>query len=335
MADNILLDAGSGGMASQRLIKEIFVSRFDNAMLNAGDDAACIANAHAPLAFSADSYTVAPLFFPGGSIGSLAIHGTVNDVSMLGARPRWLSCAFIIEEGLPLATLEAIADDMARCAKEAGVALVTGDTKVTPKGACDKVFITTSGIGEIYANPPLSGASAKPGDAVLINGVIGDHGLAVLAARENISFLSSVKSDSAPLADLVESVIEAAGEVHVMRDPTRGGLATTMNEIAAQSNVCIELDEAAIPVSADVSAACSFLGLDPLYLANEGKCVCVLPRKYAEAALNAMRASKYGRKAAIIGKITAAKPGKVILRTRIGGERALGMLEGAQLPRIC
>lgn len=335
MEDKVMLDAGSGGRASDRLIKEVFISRFANDILASGDDAAIIASSSSKFAFSTDSYTVTPLFFAGGSIGTLAIHGTVNDVAMLGARPRWLSCAFILEEGLPMSTLEAIVDDMARSARECGIHLVTGDTKVIPKGACDKIFINTSGIGEIYASPPPSGANAKSGDVVLINGSVGDHGLAIMAAREDISFLSPVKSDSAPLAALVENVLKATGCVHVLRDPTRGGLATALNEIALQSQVCVALEEAAIPISADVAAACSFLGLDPLYLANEGKCLCILPEALADKALDAMHASPYGKNAAMIGRITADRPGKVILHTPIGGQKLLGMLEGAQLPRIC
>lgn len=335
MDDRILLDAGSGGRASERLIREVFLRRYGNEILCQMDDSALLSPAGAKLAFSTDSYTVSPLFFAGGGIGALAIHGTVNDVSMLGARPLWLSCSFILEEGLELSVLEAVADDMGRCCGQCGVKLVTGDTKVVPRGACDKIFINTSGIGEIYANPVPSGKNARPGDVVLINGPVGDHGMAVMAARDNLSFLSDVKSDSAPLADLVEAVIKAATTVHVLRDPTRGGLATTLNEIACQSNVCVELDGTAIPIHEDVIAGCSFLGLDPLYLANEGKCVCILPEDRANLALAAMRESKYGEGAAIIGKITDHKPGKVILHTAIGGKRLLGMLEGAQLPRIC
>lgn len=330
----LLLDAGSGGRASQRLVSQCFLRHFANPQLERLDDAALLADLRGPLAMSTDSYTVTPLFFAGGSIGTLAVHGTVNDVSMLGARPRYLSCAFILEEGLPLETLDRIAADMGAAARNAGILLVTGDTKVVPHGACDKVFINTTGIGEIFAEPIPSGHGALPGDAVLVSGAVGDHGLTVMASREDFPFLSSVASDSAPLNRLVEDVITAAGTVHVLRDPTRGGLATTLNEIAEQSSVGIELDETAIPVHEAVRSGCSFLGLDPLYLANEGKCLCILPEDRAEAALEAMRQSPYGREAARVGTVVAGEA-RVVLRTRIGGRRLLGMLEGAPLPRIC
>lgn len=330
----LLLDSGSGGRASQRLIADVFVRHFDNGILRRMDDGAVL-DIRGPIAMSTDGYTVTPLFFPGGDIGSLAVHGTVNDVSMLGARPRYLSCAFILEEGLPLDTLERVVADMGQAARTADVQIVTGDTKVVPRGACDKIFINTTGVGEIFIDPAPSGHSARPGDAVLISGAMGDHGLTVMGSRENLSFLTDVASDSAPLNRMIEDVIAAAGEVHVLRDPTRGGLATTLNEIAEQSQVCINLEEERIPVHESVKSGCSFLGLDPLYLANEGKCICILPEDRAEAALAAMRASPYGAEAARIGSVSEGKAGQVLLRTRIGGQRLLGMLEGAQLPRIC
>ncbi|MBD5647686.1 MAG: hydrogenase expression/formation protein HypE [Desulfovibrio sp.] len=335
MDDCLLLDAGSGGRASQRLVSQCFLRHFANPLLERLDDAAELAPMRGPLAMSTDSYTVSPLFFPGGSIGTLAVHGTVNDVAMLGARPRWLTCAFILEEGLPLETLERVAKDMGEAARSANVAIVTGDTKVVPRGACDKIFINTSGVGEIYAHPVPSGHAARPGDAVLVSGSLGDHGLTVMASREDLSFLTDVRSDSAPLADMVEAIITACGEVHTLRDPTRGGLATTLNEIAEQSGVGIEIEEAALPVHEAVRDGCSFLGLDPLYLANEGKLICIVPEDKAGAALDAMRASPYGREAARIGTVTEGPAGQVSLRTRIGGSRLLSMLEGAQLPRIC
>lgn len=335
MGERVLLDAGSGGRASQRLINEIFLAAFDNELLASMDDACLLAPPPGKLAMSIDGYTVSPLFFAGGSIGTLAINGTVNDISMLGARPLWLSAGFIIEEGLPLAELDAIARDMAAACKQAAVLIVTGDTKVVPKGACDRIFITTSGIGEVFCSPAPSGSNAVPGDAVLLSGAVGEHGLAILAAREDLPFLSDAKSDCAPLNGMVQTLAAAAAPIHVLRDPTRGGLATTLNEIAEQSEVCIEIDEQLIPVHASVSEGCSFLGLDPLYLANEGKCVCILPADKAQAALAAMRSSPYGQAAAIIGKVSGRMPGKVILHTRLGGERFLGMLEGAPLPRIC
>ena len=335
MEDCILLDAGSGGRASQRLIADCFQRHFSNTILNRMDDAALLEmDMQGPLAMSTDSYTVTPLFFPGGSIGTLAVHGTVNDVSMLGARPRFLSCAFIIEEGLPVETLERIVKDMAEAAQHAGVQIVTGDTKVVQRGACDRIFINTTGIGVITADPAPSGHNARPGDVVLVSGAMGDHGLTIMAHREGISFLSDVQSDSAPLNNMLQNVLHAVEEVHVLRDPTRGGLATTLNEIAQQSGVSIVLEESAIPVHESVRSGCSFLGLDPLYLANEGKCICILPAADADAALEAMRNSPYGREAAIIGRVEEGKP-QVRLTTPIGGQRLLGMLEGAQLPRIC
>lgn len=331
----ILLDSGSGGRASQRLINDVFLSHFNNEILIAQDDAALLAPAQGKLAMSTDGYTVAPLFFNGASIGTLAINGTVNDVAMLGATPRWLSCAFILEEGLGLDTLNSIVADMAKACQLANVKIVTGDTKVVPKGVCDKIFITTTGVGEVFANPTPSGSLAREGDSILLSGTVGDHGLAVMAAREELSFLSDAKSDCAPLNQLVADVIAKAGSVHVLRDPTRGGLATTLNEIAEQSQVCMEIREDAIPLRNSVADGCSFLGLDPLYLANEGKCICILPAENAQEALAAMKESPYGKEAAIIGKVTNRKPGKVILQTHMGGERFLGMLEGAPLPRIC
>ncbi len=334
MEDCLLLDAGSGGRASQRLISQCFFRHFANPLLERMDDAALLTDLHGPLAMSTDSYTVTPLVFPGGSIGSLAVHGTVNDVAMLGARPRYLSCAFILEEGLSLEMLERVTAHMAAAAREAGVHIVTGDTKVVPRGACDKIFINTTGIGEVFANPVPSGHSARPGDVVLVSGAMGDHGLTVMGSREGLSFLTDVASDSAPLNHMIEDILQTAKEVHVLRDPTRGGLATTLNEIAEQSQVGILLEETAIPVHEAVRSGCSFLGLDPLYLANEGKCICIVPEDSAEAALEAMRRSPYGKEAARVGIVTEGKA-QVSLQTRIGGRRLLGMLEGAQLPRIC
>ncbi len=334
MEDCLLLDAGSGGRASQRLVAQYFFRYFANPLLERMDDAALLTDIRGPLAMSTDSYTVTPLIFPGGSIGSLAVHGTVNDVAMLGARPRYLSCAFILEEGLSLEILERVTADMAAAAREAGVLIVTGDTKVVPRGACDKIFINTTGIGEVFANPVPSGHNARPGDAVLVSGAMGDHGLTVMGSREGLSFLTDVASDSAPLNHMVVDILESAGPVHVLRDPTRGGLATTLNEIAEQSQVGIVLEENAIPVHEAVKNGCSFLGLDPLYLANEGKCICIVPEERAEAALEAMRRSPYGKEAVRVGTVTDGKA-QVSLQTRIGGRRLLGMLEGAQLPRIC
>lgn len=331
----ILLDSGSGGRASQRLIAEVFLRHFDNDILRRMDDAAVL-DLKGPLAMSTDGYTVTPLFFPGGDIGRLAVHGTVNDVSMMGARPRYLSCAFILEEGFEIADLERIVESMAEAASAAGVSIVTGDTKVVPRGACDGIFITTAGVGEVLVDPAPSGGSARPGDAILISGAMGDHGLTIMARRDGISFLSDVASDSAALNRMAERLVLEAGDIHVLRDPTRGGLATTLNEIAEQSGVDCRIREEAVPVHESVAAGCSLLGLDPLYLANEGKLICVLPRERAEAALRIMREDPQGREAALIGEVTeAGESPRVTLRTRMGGERLLSMLEGAPLPRIC
>lgn len=335
----VLLDYGSGGKAAQRLITNLFVRRFSNPVLEAMNDAALLDSAPGPLAMSTDGYTVDPLEFPGGNIGTLAVHGTVNDVAMLGARPRFLSCAFILEEGLPMDLLERIVRSMADAARHAGVQIVTGDTKVVPRGAADKLFITTTGIGEVIAAPPPSGNRARPGDAILLSGSMGDHGLTILSRREGLSLAADTASDSAALNHMVESMVAEVGDIHVLRDPTRGGLATTLNEIAGQSGVVCLLEEKAIPVRGPVAAGCAVLGLDPLYLANEGKLICILPETLAEKTLRVMRRFPEGREAARIGTIEApgsrTRPGQVLLRTLLGGNRLLGMLEGEQLPRIC
>ncbi len=337
--DRILLDHGSGGKSAHRLISELFVRHFSNPILDAMDDAAFLPAIDGPLAMSTDGYTVDPLEFPGGNIGSLAVHGTVNDVAMLGARPLYVSCAFILEEGLPLELLERIAASMGRAAREAGVRIVAGDTKVVPRGAADKIFITTTGLGQVLADPAPSGSRALPGDAILVSGSMGDHGLTVLSQREGLCLSSDIASDSAALNGMVEALLAELGDIHVLRDPTRGGLATTLNEIAAQSGVACLAREEAIPVHSGVAAGCAVLGLDPLYLANEGKLICILPEAKAEKALALMRALPLGRNAARIGEVLSpgakARAGQVILQTRLGGGRLLGMLEGEQLPRIC
>lgn len=335
MEQKILLDAGSGGRASQRLIESIFLHYFHNPHLSVMDDAAILPPISGKISMSTDTYTVSPLIFPGGSIGDLAVNGTVNDIAVLGAKPLYLSVGFIIEEGLAVSILERVVKDMAEACKIAEVQIVTGDTKVVPAGACDKLFINTAGIGEVYAQNTPSGHKAKAGDLILVSGTMGDHGLAIMSAREEISFISDVKSDTAALAHMIKSVITAAGTVHTLRDPTRGGLATTLNEIAQQSHVCMEIEEKAIPITSEVEDGCSFMGLDPLYLANEGKCVCILPEDVADKALQAMRNDPHGKSAAIIGRVTDSLPGRVLMRTGIGGQRILSMLEGDPLPRIC
>jgi hydrogenase expression/formation protein HypE len=334
----VLLDYGSGGKAAHRLVADLFVRHFANPILAALDDAALL-ELSGPVAMSTDGYTVDPLEFPGGDIGRLAVHGTVNDVSMLGARPLYLSCAFILEEGLPMPLLERIVASMGDAAREAGVRIVTGDTKVVPRGAADKLFITTTGIGEVIARPAPSGSGARAGDDILLSGSVGDHGLTILAQREGLSLDAGVVSDSAALHRMVEALIREVGEIHVLRDPTRGGLATTLNEIALQSRVVCAVREADIPVKAAVAAGCAVLGLDPLYLANEGKLLCCVPQDKTRAALDVMRGFAEGRDAAAIGRVETpdakAGPGQTLLQTRLGGRRLLGMLEGEQLPRIC
>ncbi|WP_029894440.1 hydrogenase expression/formation protein HypE [Desulfohalovibrio reitneri] len=332
--ERVLLDYGSGGLASQRLVSELFLAAFDNPELSRLNDAAVL-DISGPVAVSTDSFTVDPIFFPGGDIGSLAVHGTVNDVAMLGAVPKYLTCGFIIEEGLPMADLERVVASMAAAAKQAGVAVVTGDTKVVPRGAADKLFINTTGIGEIVAQPAPSADLAASGDAVLVTGTMGDHGLTILAQREGLDFQAQVESDSAALNHLILRLIEEIPQVHVLRDPTRGGLATTLGEIAISSSMGILVEEADMPVREAVRSGCSFLGLDPLYLANEGKFICILPEEHADKALEIMRADPLGAEARRIGSVTEEHPGKVVMRTPMGGKRLLGMLEGEQLPRIC
>jgi hydrogenase expression/formation protein HypE len=334
MSQKLLLDYGSGGKASQRLISEMFLKYLGNDRLNRLDDAAFL-ELSGPVSMSTDTFTVDPLFFPGGDIGSLAVHGTVNDVAMLGARPRFITCGLILEEGLDMDILERIIASVGQAARNAGVEVVTGDTKVVPRGAADKIFINTTGVGEIFVNPGPSGHSAKPGDAILISGTMGDHGLTILSKREGLSFDAPVESDSAALNHLIVRLLEEIPEIHVLRDPTRGGLATTLSEIALQSKVECYVREKDIPVREAVAGGCSFLGLDPLYLANEGKFICILPEKFADKALEIMRSDVLGTNAQRIGEVRSDHPGKVVLETPIGGHRLLDMLEGAQLPRIC
>ncbi|MBI4804114.1 MAG: hydrogenase expression/formation protein HypE [Desulfovibrio sp.] len=334
MGKKLLLDQGSGGLASHRLVADVFVRHLGNPILARMDDAALI-RPKGPLAVSTDSFTVDPIFFPGGDIGSLAVHGTVNDVAMLGARPLYLTCGFILEEGFELDDLDRIVASMGQAARKAKVKVIAGDTKVVPRGAADKIFINTTGIGEIVVSPAPSGHRARPGDVVIVSGSLGDHGLTVLSHRQGLSFEAPVQSDCASLNHLTLKLVKGLPVVHVLRDPTRGGLATTINEIAQQSNVGVVLEEQAIPVKPVVASGCEILGLDPLYLANEGKIICVLPEKHAAKAISIMRRDPLGRDARVIGRIVSDNPGKVVLRTGLGGHRLLGMLEGEQLPRIC
>ncbi len=334
MSRRVLLDHGSGGQASYRMIKDIFLRHLGNPVLSSLDDAACI-QTWPQTVVSTDTFTVDPLFFPGGDIGSLAVHGTVNDVAMLGAKPEYLTCGFVLEEGLPFEDLEAVVSSMGRAAAAAGVQVVSGDTKVVPRGATDKLFVNTTGLGRLLLDRPLSGSSAKPGDAILVSGTLGDHGLTIMASRAGLSFEAEIKSDSAPLNGLVQLLLERVGSVHVLRDPTRGGLATTLNEIGQQSGVELLVHESELPVKPAVQEGCSLLGLDPLYLANEGKLVCLVPAAEADEALQVLRSHPLGAEARRIGDAASGEPGRVMLRTAIGGKRFLTMLEGEQLPRIC
>jgi hydrogenase expression/formation protein HypE len=330
------LSHGAGGRATAQLIEEIFRASFDNPWLDRGDDQAAFDVPGGRMVMSTDGYVVWPLFFPGGDIGSLAVHGTINDVAMAGARPLHLAASYIIEEGFPLADLERIAVSMGRAARDAGVAIVTGDTKVVERGKADGVFITTTGIGIVPAGINLSGDRARPGDRVILSGSIGDHGVAVMSKRSNLGFETDLQSDSAALHGLVADMIRAAGpSMRLLRDPTRGGVAAALNEIAQQSRCGFLIEEAAIPVRPEVAAACELLGLDPLNVANEGKLICVVAPDAAEPVLAVMRAHTLGRQAAIIGQAVADDQRFVQMTTAFGGGRIVDWLTGEQLPRIC
>lgn len=326
---------GSGGRAMAQLIDELFRRHLGNPLLDQGNDGAVFALPSGRLAVSTDAHVIAPLFFPGGDIGRLAVHGTLNDVAMAGAMPLHLTATFILEEGFPLKTLDRIVAGMAEAASDAGVTIVAGDTKVVEKGKADGVFITTTGIGTIPDGVEISGERARPGDAILLSGSIGEHGIAVLSRRENLSFETEIRSDSAALHRLVAEMVKAAPSIRCLRDPTRGGLATTLNELARQSGVGMQLDEAAIPVKQEVRAACELLGLDPLYVANEGKLVCICAAEDTEAVLAAMRGQPLGHGAAIIGEVVHDTQQLVQMRTAFGGNRVVDWLAGEQLPRIC
>ena len=331
----ILLGHGSGGRLSAELLHDLFLPAFSNATLARLDDQAVLPVGNARIAFTTDSFVVRPLFFPGGDIGSLAINGTINDLAMAGARPLWLSVAFILEEGFPVDDLRRIVDSARAAAEAASVEIVTGDTKVVERGAADGLFINTSGIGLVPENLELSCDRARPGDRVLLSGSLGEHGIAVLAARDGLGLTTTIASDCSALHTLVEAMLAAAPGIRCMRDPTRGGLASALNEIAAQSSAAIELEEAAIPIGEQVRGACELLGLDPLYVANEGKLVAVVAREAAESVLAAMRRHPLGRQAGIIGTVANAPAGLVTLRTTLGTCRTVDMLAGDQLPRIC
>jgi len=326
---------GSGGRAMAQLISELFAAAFDNEFLAQGNDGAELPAPNGRLVMATDSHVVSPLFFAGGDIGCLSVHGTINDVAVMGAQPLYLSAGFILEEGFPLADLKRIVESMARAAHEAGVPIVTGDTKVVEQGKGDGVFITTTGVGVMREGLHLSGDQARPGDRILLSGTIGDHGMAILSQREGLSFSAPIVSDTAALHGLVEAMLASGARLRVLRDPTRGGLATTLNEIAKQSGVGMLLQESAIGVKQPVAAACEFLGLDPLYVANEGKLIAICAPGDEDTLLTAMRAHPLGRDASIIGEVTQDTHGFVQMTTRLGGRRVVDWLAGEQLPRIC
>lgn len=338
--EQIVMGHGSGGKMTQDLIKAIFMPHLASEPLSAANDFAQVslpdgANLHGSLSISTDSHSVSPLVFPGGDIGSLSVCGTVNDMCMSGAIPLYLTAAFILEEGLSMDLLETIVRSMQHSADEAGVQIIAGDTKVVEKGSADGVFINTTGIGWVPSGHRIGGEQARPGDIVLVSGDLGDHGIAVLGARGELGFETAILSDVAPLNHMIHALLKAAPHTHVLRDPTRGGLATTLNEIAVQSHACITIDETAIPVKPEVRATCEMLGFDPLYVANEGKLTAIVPAEEAQAALAAMQQDKYGSRAAIIGKVEATPSDRVLLKTIIGGTRLLDVMAGEMLPRIC
>jgi hydrogenase expression/formation protein HypE len=333
--EQIVLGHGSGGKMAADLIAKTFLPAFDNPALRAGDDGAVVEVPAGRIVLSTDSHVVFPLFFPGGDIGHLAVCGTVNDVAVMGATPLYLTVGFILEEGLPLDTLQRVANSMKQAAAEAGVQIVSGDTKVVQRGKADGLYVSTTGVGILPEGRIIGGAQAKPGDVVLLSGPMGDHGVAVLAARGELGFETDIQSDCAPLNGLIADLLAACPDVHVLRDPTRGGVATTLNEIAKQSGVCITLFEKTLPVRPAVAAVCEMLGFDPLYVANEGKVLVILPRGSAEKALAALKASKYGAEAVLIGEVSQAPVGRVLMKTAIGATRVVDMLAGEMLPRIC
>jgi len=334
--EKIVMGHGSGGRMTQELIQQCFMPYLSNPALSASNDFADLANSTGKrIAVSTDSHIVSPLVFPGGDIGRLSVCGTVNDVAMSGAKVAGLTAGFILEEGLSTDLLQQIVKSMAEAAAEAGVAIVAGDTKVVERGKADGLFITTSGIGFYEQNYKIGGAEAKPGDLVLISGTLGDHGIAVLTARGELEFETQIKSDVAPLNAMIQQVLAAAPHTHVLRDPTRGGLATTLNEIAEQSQVNITIEENTVPVKPDVQAACEMLGFDALYVANEGKLIVIVPENEAQAALQALQVNPYGHDARIIGRVNSTPAGRVLLKTQIGATRVLDVMAGEMLPRIC
>jgi len=335
MSEIIELAHGSGGEASKRLVDEIVGTYLANPVIEALDDSATLELNGVRLALTTDSYVISPIFFPGGDIGSLSVNGTVNDLSMVGARPMAITLGLILEEGLPMDDLHSIMASVKQAAAEAGVLVAGGDTKVVERGSADKIFINTAGVGLIDENVKISSANARPGDSVLVSGTMGDHGIAVASKREGIDFETDIVSDTAPLNALVASMLDVTHDIHVLRDPTRGGLATSLNEIAQKSGAGIVIEEASVPVKPQVTQACDMLGFDPFYLANEGKLVAFVPECHAASILEAMRGSPYGKDAAVIGRVATDNPGMVVLETGVGGRRILSPLSGEVLPRIC
>ncbi|MFL7814051.1 MAG: hydrogenase expression/formation protein HypE [Anaerolineales bacterium] len=334
--ENIVLGHGSGGKMMADLISDVFFPAFQNEVLLAGDDAGVVELTDGlNLAISTDAHVVSPLFFPGGDIGRLSICGTVNDVAMMGAVPLFLTVSFILEEGLEMKTLQRVVESMQAAADEAGVVIVSGDTKVVAHGEADGLYISTTGVGIVESKHHISGSSAKPGDMVIVSGTIGDHGIAVLEARGDLGFSTDLKSDLAPLNHLIEAMLSVSNNIHVLRDPTRGGVASTLNEIASQSQVGIVLKESALPVKPEVSAACEILGFDPLYIANEGKLLALVSGNDADQVLQAMRQTRYGEEAAVIGRVEKDPSGKLLMETRLGATRIVDVLAGELLPRIC
>ncbi len=334
-ADKILLDHGGGGKLSHLLITDLLLPFYDNPILSKLHDGAVLDINGQRMAFSCDSFVVDPVFFPGGSIGDLAVNGTVNDLSMCGAIPQYLSLGLILEEGFSIRDLQRVLKDVANAAGNAGVLVVTGDTKVVPKGAVDKIFIHTSGIGQVPEGIDISSDRARPGDKVILSGSIADHGMTIMAQREGMSFDSPAQSDTAPLNHMVARMLAVCNDIHVLRDPTRGGIGTALNEIAGKSDVGVKIYEEKIPLKDEVAGICEILGFDPLYVANEGKLIAFVPPNHAEQVLEAIREDTFGESACIIGEAIAEYSGKVIMQTRIGGTRIVDMLTGEQLPRIC
>ena len=333
--NKILLDHGSGGRISHRLITDLMLPIFDNPMLAILHDGAMLDIGGKRLAFSTDTYVVDPIFFPGGNIGDLAVNGTVNDLAMCGAEPLYLSVGLIIEEGFSMTDLKKILKCMGIASEKAGVKVVTGDTKVVPKGAVDKIFINTSGIGQIPDKVNISSQNARPGDTIILSGTIADHGMTVLTQREGMTFDSSLKSDTAALNHMVSRMLSASKDIHVLRDPTRGGVGTALNEIAVKSNVGIQIYEEKIPLKNETESICELLGFDPLYVANEGKLIAFVDADHAEKVLSVIQEDDHGKDACIIGEVVSDHIGKVVMKTRIGGTRIIDMLTGGQLPRIC